>query len=807
MRLPLSWLREYLDIDLTAEQVAEGLDRRGFKLEALETVGRAYPGVVVARVLEVTRHPNADRLTLCRVDGGAGEVRVVCGAPNVHAGMMAPLATVGARLPDGTVIQRAKIRGVESQGMLCSASELELAEDRQGILSLPDLLGGDRELAVGMPLEEVLGAPEPVLDVEVFFNRGDALSIVGLVREVAGFAGARWTEVGRRRLAASWKPVGGFDLAVEDEEGCTRYLAQGIRGVKVGPSPRWAVRRLEAMGVRSINNLVDASNLVMFELGQPLHAFDLDRLAGPAIRVRRARAGEALRTLDGKARTLDPEILVIADRERPVALAGIMGGEESEVAGATTRILLECATFQPARIRRGVVRLGLSSDASRRFEKGVDPQIGPAAVARFLELLGEFCPGMRPGPSAEAHPRPFRAAPVTLRPERCDALLGIAIPPDLQARHLRSLGFGVEERGGRLAVTPPSWRSDVEIEEDLVEEVARAHGYDALPEPAPELRGAWGHRTPRERLVESARRALLARGFQEAWSTTLVSEPEARAALELVGEPPERLVPLVNPMSREGAMLRPSPVPGLLRAVAHNLRQGEQSLRLFEIAVGFTGTGLGARPQERLTLAAALTGMRYAHAHDAPQAEADFFEAKGLWEAVLGELRVDTPEWRAYAGPGWKPGAGAQVASLGSRIGWAGVAAPRWLDTWGIEVPVHLLVILLDPLVSRAPVAALARSPGRFPPVRRDLAFFVPDRVSYAELHGVVAREAGGLLRSVDLFDVYAGPGTPAGMRSLAFTLQFGHEERTLAESEVEDIQRQIVAAVARECGGRLREK
>ena len=810
MRFPYSWLREYLDTDLDPEQIAAGLDKRGFKLEAMEQVGNAYPGVVVARVLEVEKHPDADRLSLCRVDGGGEAVRVVCGATNVRPGMIAPFATVGAKLPGGMVIKRATIRGQESQGMLCSARELGLSDDHEGIVALPDLVGADTPLVPGTPLDAVLGGPETVLDVEVFYNRGDAQSILGLVREVAAFAGAKWTEDGIRRLNLPWKASGGFDLAIDDTEGCPRYLAQVLENVTVGPSPRWAVRRLEAMGVRAINNVVDATQLVMFEYGQPLHAFDLERLAGPSIRVRRARQGESLRTLDGKTRALDPEVLVIGDGERAVALAGIMGGEDTEVRGGTKRLLLECAAFDPQRVRRGVVRLGLKTEASRRFERGVDPQVAPTALARFLELMREFCPDARAGASAEQGGPGRRVVPVRMRTERCDALLGLAIPVPDQARLLRTLGFSVVEQADTLVVTPPSWRRDVQIEEDVIEEVARAHGYDAIPEPMPELGGATAHRSSREREIAAARRAFLARGFDEALCTSLVSEEEARAAAGLGGDDDGSILRLANPMSRESAALRPNPIPGLLRAVAHNLRQGAESVRLFEVGAGYRALPPRAKEErpvdEPLYMAAAVAGKRLAHAHDDTQAPVDFFDAKGVWEAVLEELRVDTPEWRAYSGPGWKPGASAQVASRGSRIGWAGVAAPRWLDTWDIDVPVYLGLVRLDTLFLRGPAAPL-RLPGRFPPVRRDVAFFVPSSVPYADVERVLKREGGDWLRGLELFDVYSGTGTPDGMRSLAFALQFGHEERTLTESEVEAIQQRMAAGVARECGGRLREK
>src|SRR3989442_3770767 len=356
MKLPLSWLREWVGVEGTPEDIATALTHRGFYVEGIEAHGHSYPRVVVGRVLEVMRHPNADRLTLCRVDSGAGEVRVVCGAPNVRAGMVVPLATVGAALPGGTVIRKSTIRGEESQGMLCSARELELSDDHEGILDLAAFLDGGAEIVVGKPLEEVIGPPETVLEVEIPFNRPDALGVVGLGREVRAALGGRWAEGARAHLARSQgedagsgaargaaRPTAEFDLELEDPEGCPRYIAQSLEGVGVKPSPRWLARRLESVGQRAINNVVDITNFVLFELGQPLHAFDLDLLAGPAIRVRRARPGEKLTTLDGKRRDLTGEGLVIADRDRPVAVAGVMGGAETEVSESSTRLLLECA--------------------------------------------------------------------------------------------------------------------------------------------------------------------------------------------------------------------------------------------------------------------------------------------------------------------------------------------------------------------------------------------------------------------------------------------------------------------------------
>ncbi len=816
MKLPISWLKEWVEYDATPEQVAELLTTRGFYVEGVEQHGRRYPGIVVGQVLAADKHPNADKLKLCRVDSGAGELRVVCGAPNVAAGMRVALATVGTTLPSGLVIKAAKIRGEESQGMLCSARELLISEEHEGILDLGTYLQGST-LEVGKPLDGYLPEPDVVLEVETPFNRPDGMGVLGLAREVKAALGGKWTEWAKSRFAAQPASASArvtFDLEVEDPADCPSYLAQLVEGVKVGPSPGWLVRKLEVMGQRSINNLVDLTNLVLFDFGQPLHAFDAARLNGGAIRVRRARAGESLTTLDGKARKLNPEVLVIADRSKPVALAGVMGGAESEVTEATTQILLECAAFQPQRVRRGARSLELGTEASKRYERGVDPHIGLAAAARFLTLLLELCPGARLGnwrrKAVELPPRSLM-----LRPARCERLIGLPFGAGRCADLLESLEFGVQ-RADTLTVTVPTWRPDCTIEDDLVEEVARANGYDKIPEAPLESGGAHATRSANERVVKRAREAMLALGFHEAWCSSLVGEAEALAAAKLVGEDPTRLVRLVNPMSRESEVLRPNLVPGLLRATALNLRQGAASVRLFEVGVGFVATG-EPLPRETLMLAAVLAGPRLRHSHDPvptapegaydPRAEVDFLDAKGLWEAWLGEMRVDAPEWRAYAADGWKSGASAEVAVGTSRIAWAGRVAQDLLRSWEIEVGVHLFVALLEPLAEGASAVIRARVPGRFPPVRRDLAFFVPRATPHASVEQRLTGTAGDWLRSIELFDVYEGPGTPAGMKSLAYAVQFQHAERTLTEAEVSELQSRMVTAVVQGCGGRLRER
>ncbi|MGH7742165.1 MAG: phenylalanine--tRNA ligase subunit beta, partial [Candidatus Eiseniibacteriota bacterium] len=488
----------------------------------------------------------------------------------------------------------------------------------------------------------------------------------------------------------------------------------------------------------------------------------------------------------------------------PVAVAGIMGGRASEVTERTTSLLLECAWFDPQRVRRGSKRLGLSTEASKRYERGVDPDIGSAAAARFLALLKEVSPAAKLTAARERDTLESRRRTVTMRPSRCTRLVGLELGGAEARRQLEALEFQVES-GDPLRVTVPSWRPDVRLEEDVIEEVARGHGYDRIPEAPVGADGVRAERAPRERVMASARRAMLARGLHEAIGPSLIGEREAALTAALLGHDGSRLVRLQNPTSREGEVLRPSPVAGLLRACARNLRNGARAVRLFEVGTSFVA-GSGPLPDESRMLAAILCGARHAHSHDAGDQTLDFEDARGTWDAWLEEMRVDTPEWRAYSADGWKHGASAEVATGTSRIGWAGALDPALLGAWEIEVPVHLFAVMLDALPS-APAVPRAVMPGRFPPVRRDVAFFVPAGTAHAELERVLVSAGRPELRSAEVFDVYAGPGTPAGMKSLAYALEFQDAQRTFTESEIRGIQERMVKAVATECGGRLREK
>jgi phenylalanyl-tRNA synthetase beta chain len=812
VRYPLSWLSEWLPLPVPAEDVARRLTARGFPVEGIARVGHDYPNVVVGEVLEVGRHPDADKLVLARVSvGNAAPLEIVCGAPNLRQGMKVPVALVGAELPGGLKIKKSKIRGATSEGMLCSARELELGGDHSGILDLR------ADAVVGRPVRELFGEPDAILDVEVAYNRPDVLCIAGLAREIAAATDQALAAEPARRLEATVATGGSFPVTVEDPDGCPRYMAQVIRGVKIGPSPAWLAERIERAGMRPVNNVVDVTNYVLLELGHPLHAFDLARLEGQAIVVRRARPGETMTTLDGRLRTLSPEHLMIADRARAVCIAGVMGAMEVEVGAATTDVLLEAAWFDPVRIQRAVSDHGLMSEAARRYGRGVDPGATPAAMARALGLMLEVCGGRLDGPATDVRARAFEPLDVELRPSRVARLLGVRLGRDRIARDLRALGFGVVDPvpdAGEaqddvpLVVTVPTRRRDVTRPVDLVEEAARAFGYDKLPDVPLATGGSVGSRPPERVLRDRARATLIGLGFSECVNPTLDDPERLGLTWTLLPRPEEtpRLVTVRNAAGPETSALRSDLVSGLVRVAAHHLRHGASGLRLFEIGRVFAPHGAGELPEERWQVAAAIAGPRYEEAWDAAQAPVDFFDAKGVWEAFRMRLEVDSADWQPYASRGWKSG---EVAELRGKVhvACAGRLGPRLAKQLEVDVPLHLFVADFEGLArSRRPRLRFAPF-SRLPAVTRDLAFFLPAAVSHATVEKTMRAAGEPLLVDVRLFDVYAGTGVPEGQKSLAYTLTFQAPDRTLTEADVEAVQRAIVQALAAQVGATLRDR
>ena len=788
MNVSYTWLQALAPgLDEAPEALAHRLALRGAPVDTVTALAEGLEDLVVARVEATEGHPNADRLTMCSVDSGSGALlRVVCGAPNVRVGGLYPFARVGTTLPGDVRIKKAKIRGESSEGMLCSAQELGLGHDHAGLLELP------AGVTPGVSVVEVLSLSDYRFDVEVTSNRGDLLSHLGIAREVApgghaslrlpkipGATGLKLERVGNPGEAAT----GGATVRVEDPDLCPRYLAAVVRGVTVGPSPDWLQARLRAVGARPINNVVDATNYVLLELGQPLHAFDLAKLAQATVVVRRARANETtFRTLDGVERTIGPDMLMICDADRPVAVAGVMGGLDSEVTSVTTDVLLECALFEPKAIRTTRRALGVSTEASYRFERGVDPEGLDGALERAIEIILAVAGGQAETQVADCHPGQFTRVTLELRPERVERVLGVAFTVPELTDLLEPLGFVVsEDGGGNLRVEVPGFRShDVTREIDLVEEVARTHGFDAFPATLGAFRPGTVPDHPLFQLEDRVRDLFTGRGLYEAHTPAFVGERQ--------GE-----IRLPNPVSAEEAYLRSALLPSLCRRAEYNWSRGTRDVRLFELATAFS-RGSGERlVHEEPRLAALLTGRR-ARVHFAETAEPfGVWDLKGLLEdAASAAWPAATVAPHAPDGYGLVPGDGFTARMDGVVVGWGGrvaadgLDAPPWADAvWGLELR------LPDEPVPGEPPIYQPLAP--FPAVERDLALVVPDGVPAGEVEAEVRARGGALLRGISVFDYYRGKGVPEAYRSLAYRLRFLSLERTLTDDEVNSVVARVV--------------
>ncbi|HEX9051506.1 MAG TPA: phenylalanine--tRNA ligase subunit beta [Anaeromyxobacter sp.] len=807
MRISVAWLAEYVDLGgVSPDDLARRLTAVGLEVEAIERTGGGLEGVVAARIVGAEPHPNADKLSVTRVETGEGEpLQVVCGAKNWTVGDVVPLATVGTTLPGGQKIEKAKLRGVESFGMLCSAKELGLAEDASGLLLL------DRKAAPGTPIAKALALEDVLFEVNVTPNRPDCLSHLGIAREVAALLGEKV------KLPAPALPEKGraakdaVKVRIEDPERCARYAARVVEGVKIGPSPLWLARRLESCGVRSISNVVDATNFVLLELGHPLHAFDLDKVAGHEIVVRTARPGEKMTTLDGKERDLSTEDLLIADRDRGSALAGVMGGGDSEISAGTTRVLLESAWFQPGGIRRTSRRHGLKTEASYRFERGADPGMVIPAADRCAALIAELAGGTVLRGVVDAHPRKVRAPKVKLRWHRPAEILGMDVAKADARKILSRLGF-VEAKVERDAAVyqVPSWRVDVSIEEDLVEEIVRTKGYDAIPETLP---GA-GVGTPAEpaetQAVGRAREALEAAGFSEAVNFSFVAEKELEPFEHHVvtGDGSGRAlgIGLKNPISAELSVMRTSLVPSLLKNVAYNRRQRVEDVRLYEIASIYHPHPVPRdRPTaESIEIAGVLAGRRSPPGWAAGSDAVDFYDAKAVVVQILEALGV-AARWEGGGEPWMHPRNSAilHAAEGEGVIGVAGELHPRAAAAFDLPRGVLAFRLSLDALTARMHLVPQHRPLPRFPAVLRDLAVVVDDAVTAASVEAAVREEP--LVEAVTVFDVYRGAPLPEGKKNLAFAISYRAPERTLTDAEADAAHARIVQRLGAKLGAELR--
>ncbi|HET7564627.1 MAG TPA: phenylalanine--tRNA ligase subunit beta [Gemmatimonadaceae bacterium] len=811
MNASYNWLRALVPFDLSPEELREVITAHTATVDELVPLREDLKDVVVGRVVEAAPHPNSDHLWVTKVDAGTGELLdVVCGAPNVRAGHTYPFAPTGSTLPGGLKLEKRKIRGAISNGMLCSARELGLGEDHSGILEL------DTDAAPGTPFLEAMPVGDTRLVIDVTPNRPDLLSHLGLAREIAAvteedfalpaISGGETVAVPEPAWGERSARANGVPVELVDAEGCPRYMGVVIRGVRIGPSPNWIVERLLAVGSRPINNIVDATNYLLHELGQPMHAFDLSKLAGPAVSIRRAARGETITTLDGVVRTLDPAMTVIADAKRAQAVAGVMGGQESEVTEQTTDIFLEVAAFTPANVRRTRRQLGLSTDASYRFERGIDVHALSQALERAVRLIIAVAGGTVDGTPVDLGRRPLDRTVVPLRIERVTQLLGELIPMVEVTRLLESVGFSVQAAAGDLlVVTAPGWRPDVHIEADLIEEVARLKGYDFFPDELRPFRAGSVPDSPDALLARRVREALVGEGLLETRPMPFVAGSE------------DGYVRVANPLAENEAYLRRSLLETLARRAEYNFSHMQRDVRLFEVGAVFAPAD-GALPREELHAAALITGHRRPpHWTEPTPPDVDAWDAKGLGEtlahAAFPTAKVETRP--ACGDVLWDIVIDGEARGAVRQLS---VDSPIWAaPVFGIELRLDVVVsaVIAAPgtarYVSSAERSAEAGHHLRYRPLpvtpsaEFDLALLVPVDMPAERVENVMRQGGGELLERLVLFDEYRGEHVPEGFRSLAWRLTFRHPERTLRDKEIAGRREKLLRTLEGELGVRQR--
>ena len=791
MKISTNWLREWISVDAATEQLAERLTMAGLEVESIIPAAPAFDGVVIAEITHCEQHPDADRLTVCQVSTGTDSWQIVCGAPNARVGMKAPLATLGATLPGDFKIRRSKLRGVESHGMLCSAKELGLSDDASGLLELP------ATAPVGADLREWLQLDDEVIKTDLTPNRSDCLSMRGVAREVGALYGLPFQELSSADVDVTLDDQP--EISVLAADACPRYLGRIIRGVDVAAeSPVWLTERLRRAGLRSLSAVVDITNYVMLELGQPLHAFDLNKIEGGLV-IRYAENDETLELLNGQTVTLRDDTLVIADHQRPQALAGIMGGEDSAVTDDSVDILLESAFFAPGKLAGRARQYGLHTDSSHRFERGVDPELTRRAMERATELILQITGGSA-GPIVEvADQNTLPAMPeIHLREARIERILGIAIAPAEVEAILTRLGLDVQSAEDGWRVRVPSYRFDLAIEVDLIEELARIWGYERIPARRPAQAVVMSPQ-PENRLTQRRIRELLVDlGYQEAITYSFI-EP----GMQQLFDPEQTPLALANPISSDLSVMRTNLWPGLIDAVLYNQNRQQEQVRLFEIGLRFRGE-LSTLSQDRM-LAGVASGARFPEQWAVADEPVDFYDVKGDIEALLALTGLSAQfEFKAAAHPALHPGQSAQILRDGQAVGWLGALHPQLERELDLDGRTFVFELLLESITTAKTPSFAALS--RYPSIRRDLAILVADSVDSGAVLRSVQAVAGDLLRDVFIFDVYRGKGVPEGRKSLAIGLILQDSSRTLVDQDVDEVMSRTVTRLGQEFSAVLRE-
>lgn len=801
MKISLQWIKDFVEVPLSPFELAEVLTHAGLEVENLTPCRPAFSRVVVARLGSFRAHPQSNHLSICTVNDGQRDYSVVCGAPNLKVGERVALALEGAILPDGSKIGKTSFQGVLSQGMLCSEKELGLSDDSAGIMPL------DTDLPLGIPLEKALPLEDWIFDLNITPNRADCLCILGVAREVAALTGQSLRYPLGKKFEGPIEADRQTSVILERPDLCPRYVAKLIFGARISPAPFWMRRRLQVVGVRAISNIVDVTNYVMLELGQPLHAFDFDRLEERGIVVRTANPGEFFTTLDGVMRPMPEEGLMICDRKKPVALAGIMGGLNSEVHAETTNVLLESAYFDPMGIRRTSKRIGLTTEASLRFERGIDPNGCLRAADRAAALMVELGGGSLARGAVDNYPRKIESPKIFLRVSRVNKILGTSIRSQEIQKYLQNLQLQVEPQGSdEFQVTPPTFRVDLQREIDLIEEVARLHGFERIPVTLPSGRVAAEKKTKMQRAAERARNLMTAFGF---WEVITYGFMSAKMLQDLKLSSPDkraRALRIHNPLSEDQSVMRTTLIPGLLQTARNNAHRQNLDLRLFELGRVFFPREGQDLPEEVEVISGLLTGLREEETWSKPKAEFDFFDLKGALENLFDGLGVTgyrfLPERNE---PFLHPGKACRVEVNEQSLGIMGEAHPDVGETFEFKQKIFLFELNFQGLAESIRESRFFQPLPRFPAVTRDLALIVDEKIAAGDLLSTLWQANTGLIAEVSIFDLYRGKPIPPKKKSLAFRLKYRREDRTLTDAEVNELHQKIIELLANRYGAVLR--
>ncbi len=790
MKITYNWLKELVDFDFSPAELADKLSMLGLEVELVVPVKPAFANVVVGRIKEITRHPSADKLILCKIDIGKEILDIVCGARNVKEGDHVPVALVGGQLANGMKMIKKKIRGIESSGMLCSEQELGFGDGPEGIFILSEKNLQKEVSVLGLPLESVLPIEDSILDIAVTANRGDALSLIGIAREISALTGNP-LKLPPDKPAESGKSVNKLltvKLAAKDL--CPRYTARVITGIKIEPSPFWLRYRLNLLGLRSINNVVDITNYVLLETGQPLHAFDYQLIAGKTIIVRQAEKKEKITTIDEEKRTLDQEMLVIADQQKPVALGGVIGGKDTEVNPETKDILLESAYFQPTSIRRTAKKLAVMSDSSYRFERGVDPHLAPIASGRAAQLILKLAGGELAKGIIDQKGKLPVTPKIKFDPAFCNRVLGTDITRKEMTSILKSLGCKIQAQ----LVHPPSYRPDLIIPVDLVEEIARFHGYPNIPASMPEAMIISKPLVESYSKITSLKRLLCGLGLTEIITYSFTA-PDALARMEMTLDN-KQLLAIKNPVSKDTSIMRTSLLPGLMKTISQNINKGNTDLRLFEVGKCFFPLNNEELPREEMQLSIGISSDK---------GNKGFFQLKGILEEILERLFVKTGQFPKSNQPALHPGRTCAININNKQIGFFGELHPKVLRNYDITQPVWLAELRIVPLLAARDLPPKYAPLPKFPGIRRDIAIIVDKQLESYDIIKTVRDIQIKILESINVFDVYQGDPIPAGKKSLAFALIYRHPDRTLTDEEVNNIHKLVQEKILAKHIGEIR--